>query len=201
MLPHAARAWLLLYPERRAARPPPRTCARRSPPSALWQRAPRRARGADRGPSRTTGAGRRGGLRRACSTAAARPRCTCSSTSTAIRATAGRRWSIWRRPTRRPAYLAPRRAARLPAGGAGVRVHAAAARGTRLPGRDGRTSCNAIFSARAAAQPYASVLGALVELAGEKVDGGRGRADEPIDDSWAEPAAFDGCSEGPVAPR
>ena len=52
---------------------------------------------------------------------------------------------------------------------------------------------------------YASVLGALLELAGEKVQPmkpSRPVADEPsLDDSWAEPAAFDGCSvKGQASP-
>lgn len=41
---------------------------------------------------------------------------------------------------------------------------------------------------------YASLLGGLVELAGEKCAPVQVADEEPIDDSWAEPAAFDGCS-------
>ena len=41
---------------------------------------------------------------------------------------------------------------------------------------------------------YASVLGALLELAGEKAQPVEPAADEPLDDSWAEPVVFDGCS-------
>ena len=41
---------------------------------------------------------------------------------------------------------------------------------------------------------YASVLGALLELAGESAQAIRIAADEPLDESWAEPAAFDGCA-------
>jgi nitrate reductase delta subunit len=41
---------------------------------------------------------------------------------------------------------------------------------------------------------YASVLGALLELAGEKAEPVKPAADEPLDESWAEPAVFDGCS-------
>jgi nitrate reductase delta subunit len=41
---------------------------------------------------------------------------------------------------------------------------------------------------------YASVLGALLELAGEKAKAVKVAPDEPIDASWAEPPAFDGCS-------
>ena len=53
----------------------------------------------------------------------------------------------------------------------------------------------AIFSAlQQRGSAYASVLGALVELAGEKAHAVKVTADEPIDDSWAEPTAFDGCS-------
>ncbi len=41
---------------------------------------------------------------------------------------------------------------------------------------------------------YASVLGALLELAGEKAQPVKPPAEEPLDDSWAEPLVFDGCS-------
>jgi nitrate reductase delta subunit len=41
---------------------------------------------------------------------------------------------------------------------------------------------------------YAAVLGALLELAGEAVQPRRPPAEEPLDESWAEPPAFDGCS-------
>ena len=54
---------------------------------------------------------------------------------------------------------------------------------------------NAIFGAlRARESAYASVLGALLELAGEKAQPVKVPAEEPLDESWAEPAAFDGCS-------
>jgi nitrate reductase molybdenum cofactor assembly chaperone NarJ/NarW len=41
---------------------------------------------------------------------------------------------------------------------------------------------------------YASVMGALIELAGEKAHSVEPAADEPLDESWAEPPVFDGCS-------
>lgn len=41
---------------------------------------------------------------------------------------------------------------------------------------------------------YASVLAALLELAGEKVQAVTPAAEQPLDESWAEPPAFDGCS-------
>ncbi|MBL8380368.1 MAG: nitrate reductase molybdenum cofactor assembly chaperone [Burkholderiales bacterium] len=41
---------------------------------------------------------------------------------------------------------------------------------------------------------YASVLGALLDLAGEKARAVELPADEPLDEAWEEPAAFDGCS-------
>ena len=54
---------------------------------------------------------------------------------------------------------------------------------------------NAIFAALIARESaYASVLGALLELAGEKVTSIVPTADTPLDQNWAEPAAFDGCS-------
>ena len=54
---------------------------------------------------------------------------------------------------------------------------------------------NAIFAALQLRDTrYASVLGALLELAGEKAKPVKVTPDEPIDDSWEEPAVFDGCS-------
>jgi len=54
---------------------------------------------------------------------------------------------------------------------------------------------NAIFAALIARESaYASVLGALLELAGEKVTPIAPTADAPLEQSWPEPAAFDGCS-------
>jgi nitrate reductase molybdenum cofactor assembly chaperone NarJ/NarW len=41
---------------------------------------------------------------------------------------------------------------------------------------------------------YASIAGALLELAGEKAQPLRVPEDEPLDATWIEPAAFDGCS-------
>jgi len=41
---------------------------------------------------------------------------------------------------------------------------------------------------------YASVLVAVLELAGEKADPVAVAAEPDLDESWAEPAAFDGCS-------
>jgi len=54
---------------------------------------------------------------------------------------------------------------------------------------------NAIFSALQQRQSaYASVLGALLDLAGEKAQPVKPVPDEPLDESWAEPKVFDGCS-------
>ncbi|MGZ5205921.1 MAG: nitrate reductase molybdenum cofactor assembly chaperone [Caldimonas sp.] len=54
---------------------------------------------------------------------------------------------------------------------------------------------NAIFGAlRQRDSAYASVLGALLELAGEKAQPVTPAAEEPLDESWAEPVVFDGCS-------
>ena len=54
---------------------------------------------------------------------------------------------------------------------------------------------NALFSAlRERQSAYASVLGALLELAGEKAQPVKLAPEEPLDASWAEPPAFDGCS-------
>jgi len=54
---------------------------------------------------------------------------------------------------------------------------------------------NAIFGAlRHRDSAYASVLGALIELAGEQAQAVKPPAEEALDDSWAEPVVFDGCS-------
>ncbi len=54
---------------------------------------------------------------------------------------------------------------------------------------------NAIFSALLKREsPYAVVLAAVLELAGHKAQAVQIVADEPLDKSWSEPEAFDGCS-------
>ncbi|MCX7265590.1 MAG: nitrate reductase molybdenum cofactor assembly chaperone [Betaproteobacteria bacterium] len=54
---------------------------------------------------------------------------------------------------------------------------------------------NAIFNAlQQRSSAYASVLGALIELAGEKAYPVKIVADEPLDAVWEEPIVFDGCS-------
>ncbi len=54
---------------------------------------------------------------------------------------------------------------------------------------------NALFNAlQERASPYASVLGALLELAGEKALPVKPAAEQPLDESWIEPPVFDGCS-------
>ncbi len=54
---------------------------------------------------------------------------------------------------------------------------------------------NAIFSAlQQRNSAYASVLGALLELAGETAHAVTVVADEPLDAAWEEPVVFDGCS-------
>lgn len=54
---------------------------------------------------------------------------------------------------------------------------------------------NAIFSALQQRQSlYASVIGALLELAGEKVQAVKIVPEEPLDAAWEEPIVFDGCS-------
>ncbi|MBA4266146.1 MAG: nitrate reductase molybdenum cofactor assembly chaperone [Comamonadaceae bacterium] len=59
-----------------------------------------------------------------------------------------------------------------------------------------------IFSALAGRQsPYASVLAAVLELAGEKAEAVAVAPEPEIDESWAEPAVFGGCStEGQAKP-
>ena len=54
---------------------------------------------------------------------------------------------------------------------------------------------NAIFGAlQQRGTAYASVLGALLELAGEKAQAVAPPPEEALDESWAEPVVFDGCS-------
>lgn len=54
---------------------------------------------------------------------------------------------------------------------------------------------HAIFGAlRHRDSAYAGVLGALLELTGEKAQAVETAAEELLDESWVEPAAFDGCS-------
>ena len=54
---------------------------------------------------------------------------------------------------------------------------------------------NAIFAAlRQRGSTYATVLGALLELAGEKVQPVQLAAQEAMDAAWEEPPVFDGCS-------
>jgi nitrate reductase molybdenum cofactor assembly chaperone NarJ/NarW len=54
---------------------------------------------------------------------------------------------------------------------------------------------NAIFAAlQQRASAYACVIGALLELAGEKAQPVEVAAEEPIDAVWEEPVVFDGCS-------
>jgi len=54
---------------------------------------------------------------------------------------------------------------------------------------------NAIFGALVRRESaYASVLGALLELAGEKMQPVAPDIEETLDETWAEPPVFDGCS-------
>ena len=54
---------------------------------------------------------------------------------------------------------------------------------------------NAIFSALAKCDSaYASVIGALLEIAGETAQAVKVTPDEPLDAAWEEPVVFDGCS-------
>ena len=54
---------------------------------------------------------------------------------------------------------------------------------------------NALFSAlQQRESPYASVLGALLELAGESAKAVKLCDEQPLDVSWVEPPVFDGCS-------
>ncbi|MDP3760865.1 MAG: nitrate reductase molybdenum cofactor assembly chaperone [Ramlibacter sp.] len=54
---------------------------------------------------------------------------------------------------------------------------------------------NAIFSAlRQRGSAYASVLGALLDLAGRKAQPVEPAREAELDESWSEPPAFDGCS-------
>ena len=61
---------------------------------------------------------------------------------------------------------------------------------------------NAIFGALLQrASPYSSVLGALLDMAGEKAQAVEPVPEPSLDESWAEPPAFDGCAtEGQARP-
>ena len=61
---------------------------------------------------------------------------------------------------------------------------------------------NALFSALVKRESaYASVLGALLEIAGEKAQAVKVAEEPPLDESWEEPAVFGGCStEGQAKP-
>ena len=61
----------------------------------------------------------------------------------------------------------------------------------------------AIFSALLRREsPYASVLAAVLELAGEKAQAVKIPDEPTLDESWEEPAAFGGCStQGQASPR
>ena len=60
----------------------------------------------------------------------------------------------------------------------------------------------AIFSAlRQRESGYASVVAAVLELAGQKVEAVPVTPDEALDEAWAEPQAFGGCdTRGQAAP-
>ncbi|HMA32621.1 MAG TPA: nitrate reductase molybdenum cofactor assembly chaperone [Casimicrobiaceae bacterium] len=62
---------------------------------------------------------------------------------------------------------------------------------------------SSIFSALVARQsPYASVLAAVIELAGGKAEAVPVAAEPALDEAWAEPPAFDGCSvHGQAGPQ
>ncbi|MGB9151389.1 MAG: nitrate reductase molybdenum cofactor assembly chaperone [Burkholderiales bacterium] len=54
---------------------------------------------------------------------------------------------------------------------------------------------NAIFGALQQRQSaYASIIGGLMELAGEKAQAVKIAPEEPLDESWSEPPVFGGCS-------
>lgn len=54
---------------------------------------------------------------------------------------------------------------------------------------------NAVFSAlRERQSPYACVIAAVLEMTGQKAKAVAVEADQALDESWAEPVAFDGCS-------
>jgi len=54
---------------------------------------------------------------------------------------------------------------------------------------------NALFTAlQQRASPYASVVGALLELAGERAQAVKLADEPPLDECWVEPPVFDGCS-------
>jgi nitrate reductase delta subunit len=61
---------------------------------------------------------------------------------------------------------------------------------------------NAIFSALLArGSRYATVMGALLDMAGEQARAVEIPAEPALDESWAEPPAFDGCSVAGQGPQ
>ena len=54
---------------------------------------------------------------------------------------------------------------------------------------------NALFTALARRDsPYASVIAAVLEITGHRAERVEIRPEPAMDEAWAEPAAFDGCS-------
>ena len=155
----------------------------------------RRARRADREAARRRPAGRRGRVR-----AAVRPRPR--HVAAPVRARA-RRLARPRPGDDRsradvreggPAAGAGR-AARLPAGRARVRVHAAAARGEGVPRRDGAHPQRDLR--RPADDARARTRACWARCSSSRArrrSRSRPDVEEPLDETWAEPPVFDGCS-------
>jgi nitrate reductase molybdenum cofactor assembly chaperone NarJ/NarW len=91
-------------------------------------------------------------------------------------------------------YLAPGELPDHLTGGAAVRVHPAAGAGQGLPGRDRAHPAGDLQRAAAPRGAHACVLAALLDLAGEKAQAVAVPPEPELDESWAEPMAFDGCS-------
>jgi nitrate reductase delta subunit len=62
---------------------------------------------------------------------------------------------------------------------------------------------NALFSALVArSSPYASVIAAVLEVSGQRVQSVALTPEPPMDEVWAEPEAFGGCStQGQAKPE
>ena len=136
------------------------------------------------------------------STAVAPPRCTCSSMCTATRATVARPWSTWLQTYEKAGlFLGPEE---LPDHLCVVLEFASTQPPALAKAFLGEMAhiLNAIFSALLKREsPYAAVIAAVLELAGQKAQAVAIQADEAIDEAWAEPEAFDGCStKGQASP-
>jgi nitrate reductase delta subunit len=134
-----------------------------------------------------------------CSTAGGAPRCTCSSMCTATRASAGPAMiDLAQTYEKAGLYLAE---GEMPDHLPVVLEFASTQPPREAAGFLGEIAhlINVIFNALEKRQSrYASVMGALLDLAGEPARPVQLPDEESIDEAWEEPAAFDGCHSAPA---